>query len=83
MSPLKIILLLRIYADFTPNYSEPEAYAFSPSMQMAVEDFKARGLIYPSTTLEMLRKGGPHKVLTAEGKKLVERLMAVEPEETK
>lgn len=80
MSPLKIILLMRLYACKYPLDGYTPAQASAPAMYAAFVDFHRDGLLLPDVTLEGLRRGAcPVEKLTEKGEALVQKLKAIEP----
>lgn len=82
MSPLKIMLLLRMYALPHSNADLPHEQAFAPAMLDAVASLKARGLVADWVTPDLLFDRSNTTLtqyLTYKGHYLVSRFLEIEP----
>lgn len=87
MSPLKITLLLRMYARPTPNADLPQRQAFAPAMAKALADFQRLDLVKPDVILHDLFYRAPparwegELWLTEKGRRLVDHFLSIEPKD--
>lgn len=84
MSPLKIVLLLRLYCHFDPMADYAPRQRHAPAMQKALRDFWDLGLLIQPLTTDYrdapVRAGSPFpEKLTPKGLALVQKLKAIEP----
>lgn len=78
MSPLKIRLLLELYASARPDLEFPAGQWFAPAMRMAFSDFRLAGLIQPGVQQDA-DWGAVNEALTPAGYALVKRLKEINP----
>lgn len=80
MSPLQIIMLMRLYARAEPFADMPLEQVDAPAMQDAFAFFRAHGLLGEYITwVSVKHKRFGHPFLSPKGRELVERLCEVQP----
>lgn len=80
MSPLKIIMLLRLHVYAQPFSDMPPEQVNAPAMLYAFDYFREHGLLAECTTWLSVKHGHvSHPFLSFKGEELVERLREVEP----
>lgn len=84
MSPLKIILLLKLYCHFDPLLGYGPRQRHAPAMQGALQDFWDQGLLLQPLTTDYRDAPAPNGSpfpckLTPRGEALVTKLKAIEP----
>lgn len=80
MSPLQIIMLMRLYSRAEPFADMPQEQVDAPAMQEAFGFFQEHGLLSYLTNWVTVKHGRvslPH--LSLKGRELVERLCEVKP----
>jgi hypothetical protein len=80
MSPLKIIMLMRLRSRAHPFDDMPEEQIVAPAMQEAFGFFRNHGLLADHVTWISVKHGrAGYPFLSFKGHQLVERLCEVEP----
>lgn len=80
MSPLKIMMLLRLHVRANPFVDMPLEQVNAPAMEEAFEYFEANGLLAAGVNWFTVSLGRvSHPFLSSKGLQLVDRLREVQP----